>query len=64
VNHPNAVELNVDQAQQAALESLGLANVVAQEGMEALTSDQAAEVGQRMTEYLDSLASNIDQRAE
>jgi hypothetical protein len=62
--HPNAVELNVEEARQAALESLNLSNKVVQEGLDALTSEQAAEVGQKMTEYLNAYASNTNQQAE
>ncbi|MGZ4032538.1 MAG: hypothetical protein ACXVP5_12010 [Tumebacillaceae bacterium] len=62
--HPNTVELNVDEARQAALESLNLSQQVVQGGLDSLTSEQAAEVGSRMAEYLNSCKSNISQRSE
>jgi hypothetical protein len=64
VDHPNAVELNVDQVRQQALESLGLSDKVAKQGMEALSTEQAAQVGQAMADRLEALQSNVNMQSE
>ncbi|MGB8953958.1 MAG: hypothetical protein WCC10_01170 [Tumebacillaceae bacterium] len=62
--HPNAVELHVTEAQNAALNSLGLSDKVQQQGMEALSTEEAAEVAQATVERLDAFQSNVNMMSE
>jgi len=62
--HPNAVERNVTEAQNAALESLGLSDKVQQQGMEALSTEEAAEVAQATVERLEAFESNVNMMSE
>lgn len=63
-HHPNAVELNIAAAQNAALQSLGLADKVQQQGVEALSTEEAAEVAQATVERLDAFQSNVNMMSE
>ena len=62
--HPNAVEMNVTEAQNAAVESLGLTEKVQQEGLNALSTEQAAEVAQATVERLEAFQSNVNLMSE
>lgn len=64
VYHPNEVDLHLDEARQEALQSLGLADKVARQGMEALTDEEAAQVGQALADRYEALASNITAQSE
>lgn len=62
--HPNLVDENLDEVRQRALQSLGLADDVVARGYDALSSEQAAQVGQVMAEHLHALQANVNQQSE
>ncbi|MFD2169231.1 hypothetical protein [Tumebacillus lipolyticus] len=62
--HPNQVDLHLAEVQAQALEQLGLADQVSREGIDSLSAEQAAQVGQVMAEGYEALASNINQQSE
>jgi hypothetical protein len=62
--HPNAVETHVENFRQEALQSLGLDQKVAQYGLEALSEEEAAQVGQATAERLQALKANVNQQSE
>ncbi|HEU4964784.1 MAG TPA: hypothetical protein VFV52_13140 [Bacilli bacterium] len=64
VYHPNQVDLHLDEARQEALQSLGLADKVAEQGLDALTTEEAAQVGQALADRYEALASNITAQSE
>jgi hypothetical protein len=64
VYHPNQVDLHLDEVQQEALAQLGLTDKVKRHGMDALSAEQAAQLGQVMAEGYKALASNVNQQSE
>lgn len=62
--HPNQVDLHLEGVQQQALEQLGLSEQVNRQGIESLSPEQAAQVGQVMAEGFEALASNVNQQSE
>lgn len=62
--HPNAVELHVEEARQSAIEAAGLTDKVANQGFDALSSEEVAQVGQAMNERLATYAANVNQHSE
>lgn len=62
--HPNQVDLHLDEVQQRALDQLGLSEQVNLQGLDSLSPEQAAQVGQVMAEGFEALASNVNQQSE